>query len=403
MALPTALVNSTQVEIDQFSIKQVVALCGEGVLSDQSLCSQQIREYFQIAKSENLEKYLRTCLQDPFDLSGFVLQDIVNEFGRRLDYSVDNGLYRGKKNKIGFDGLWTDSTGHQIIVEVKTTDTYNISLDTIAQYRESLIAEGKIATASSILLVIGREETGSLEAQVRGSRYAWTIRIISPNALAKLVSLKEDSKPGTVAKIHDVLKPFEYTKLDRLIDIAFSVAEDASAALQEEQGQDLGVQVSEGSQEPKKHDVTPAEIIEKFRNAMVEAMAQRLVPLVKKSRALYWSTDKETRVVVAVSKQYDEAEGRHSYWYGYHSDWDEFLGGANNGLFVLGCVGRDEAYALPFSWIHSRMQYLNFTGEDEKRYGHIVLYSTDSGDLELWLNKGTRDPIDEFKVPLKFS
>jgi hypothetical protein len=103
MPLPTALINSSQAEIDTFSVKQVVALCGDGKLSDQSNCSLQLREYFLVAKSENLRKYLLTCLQDSFEGSGFVLQDIVNEFGRRLDYSVENGLYRGKKDKVGFD------------------------------------------------------------------------------------------------------------------------------------------------------------------------------------------------------------------------------------------------------------------------------------------------------------
>ncbi|HEX4007463.1 MAG TPA: hypothetical protein VHX60_14905 [Acidobacteriaceae bacterium] len=335
MALPTALVRSSQSEIDGFSIRQVVALCGDGKLSDSSLCSSQLREYFQIAKSENLERYLQACLEESFEASGFVLQDIVNEFGRRLDYGVQNGLYRGKKNEIGFDGLWTGTNGRQIIIEVKTTDVYNISLETIAQYRESLMIAGKIARESSILLVIGREETGSLEAQVRGSRFAWIIRIISPSALARLVALKEDSKPGTVERIHDVLVPFEYTKLDRLIDIAFAVVEDATAAFQEEQGQEPEGSSVEQSEETGKHDVTPSDVIEKFRNAMVEAMIGRLVPLVKKSRALYWSTDKETRIAVAVSKQYDEGDDKYSYWYGYHHDWDTFLGEAVNGFYVL--------------------------------------------------------------------
>lgn len=56
----------------------------------------------------------------------------MNEFGRRLDYSVENGRYQGKSNAIGHDGLWFDPEGTAIIVEVKTSDTYRINLDTCA-------------------------------------------------------------------------------------------------------------------------------------------------------------------------------------------------------------------------------------------------------------------------------
>ena len=91
-----------------------------------------------------------------------MLQDLVNEFGRRLDYKVENGLYQGKSNAIGFDGLWFDSDAHCILVEVKTTDAYRINLDTITGYRDDLITSGKITANSSVLIVVGRQDTGDL-------------------------------------------------------------------------------------------------------------------------------------------------------------------------------------------------------------------------------------------------
>jgi hypothetical protein len=33
-----------------------------------------------------------------------VLQDIVNELGRRLDFDVENGLYQGKKTAVVLTG-----------------------------------------------------------------------------------------------------------------------------------------------------------------------------------------------------------------------------------------------------------------------------------------------------------
>ena len=176
------LLKSDASQIDALSIQQIVTLCGNGKLSDGSETSADFRDYLQIAKSENLFKYVQSCLQFSFDRSGIALQDLVNELGRRLDYAVENGLYQGRSNKIGFDGLWTAPDGHVIVVEVKTTDAYRINLDTIAGYREQLITEGKVPKQSSVLLVVGRQDTGDLEAQVRGSIHAWSFRIISAEA-----------------------------------------------------------------------------------------------------------------------------------------------------------------------------------------------------------------------------
>ena len=132
------LLKTDRAQVDALSIEQIVALCGTGKLTDNSDTCHDLRDYLQIAESGNLFKYLEVCLRAGFDKSGLILQDIVNEFGRRLDYTVENGLYQGRTNAIGYDGLWTAPDGHVIVIEVKTTDAYRINLDTIAGYRGQL-------------------------------------------------------------------------------------------------------------------------------------------------------------------------------------------------------------------------------------------------------------------------
>jgi hypothetical protein len=384
-------------QVDGLSIEQVLALCGTGKLTDNSTCSKEFCEYLQVAKTDSLIKYLRTCLQEKFDAGPLVLQDVVNEFGRRLDYTVENGLYKGKVNAIGFDGLWADVDGRSIIVEVKTTDTYRINLDTIAGYREALVTAGKVSKDSSVLIVVGRQDTGDLEAQVRGSKHAWTIRIISADALATLVALKENTEQAdSVKRIHELLVPFEYTRLDRIIEIAFTVTEDAKAALEEEQATlpaDLSSSANEGS---TKQQHTSPEIIAAVRANIIAALSVKYSPLVKKSRALYWSADKSMRVVVTVSKRYGES----GYWYAYHLPWDEFLSEGQAGLYVLGCVGRNEAFAIPYEWIHARVESLNFTEREDGKHWHILVYPTDDGRLVLRLKNGKNESLDAFKLVL---
>ena len=82
-----------------------------------------------------------------------------------MDYKVDNGLYSGRINAIGHDGLWRSPEESFLVVEVKTSDAYRISIDTIAAYRDKLLSSGKIIGKSSVLIVVGRQDTGELEAQ----------------------------------------------------------------------------------------------------------------------------------------------------------------------------------------------------------------------------------------------
>ena len=191
--------SSNPKAIEQFTIEQIVAAAGDGILKDSSECSKELRDYFSEVPSSKLAEYIERCLTS-FNKSGMVLQDLVNELGRRLDYEVTNGRYQGTTNAIGFDGIWRSPEQHSIILEVKTTDAYRISLETIAEYRSKLIASNQVSASSSILIVVGRQDTGELEAQVRGSRHAWDVRLISTDALARLVLLKESANESETGK-----------------------------------------------------------------------------------------------------------------------------------------------------------------------------------------------------------
>jgi hypothetical protein len=288
--------------------------------------------------------------------------------------------------------------GHVIVVEVKTTDAYRINLDTIAGYREQLIARSEVPRESSVLLVVGREDTGDLEAQVRGSRHAWTFRIISVDALMKLVSLKENAELASVAKIHELLVPFEYTRLDEIIDIAFTVVEDASAAAVESEQLEVPPsslnESAEAASRTQQH--TPSEVIAMARAQIVATLSDAYAPLVKRSRALYWSSDKLTRAAITISKQYKDGD----YWYAYHPDWDTFLSEGTNSLFVLGCVGRDEAFVIPLNWIRSRLNLFYITKRDDRMYWHISLWPTNKGNMALHVKDGGVESVEQFKLAL---
>ncbi len=202
--------TSNRDEVLKLSVEQVVSNAGDGSLRDQTETSTEFRRFLSVVPSDRLFAYARHCLETPFNKSGLVLQDIVNELGRRLDFDLEDGLYQGKRNAIGFDGIWRTKGEPDLVIEAKTTDYVTVSLEKIAEYKEKLLAQDKVRKDASILVVVGREDTGALEAQVRGSRYAWDMRLISIERLIKLVQIKEKSDdPATILQIRQLLQPFE--------------------------------------------------------------------------------------------------------------------------------------------------------------------------------------------------
>jgi hypothetical protein len=399
-----ALWKSNPAAIGESTIEQIVAIAGDGILKDGSACSKELREYLAQIPSEKIAQYVEHCLSSGFAKSGLVLQDLINELGRRLDYHVSNGRYQGTSGSIGFDGIWR-SDSNTIITEVKTTDAYRISLDTIAEYRQKLHSSGEVDGHSSILIVVGREDTGELEAQIRGSRHAWDIRLISADALLKLVQLKENSDDReTGRKIRNMLAPMEYTRLDNLVDVMFTAATDVETALAEtitdkelsESGDSAPEDVTKSGWQ-----FTDFALLDQKRGQIVDAVAEKIQSkLIKKSRALFWDSTHEKRVACAVSKRYTK-RGSNPYWYAYHPAWDEFLLEGSESFFVLGCMDLPFAFVLPLKVLRSNLDALNTTTTERSTYWHIHLSETEPGDYALLLPKRSQQlPLAAYKLDL---
>jgi hypothetical protein len=350
-----------------------------------------------------LAQYVEHCLSQHFSKGGMVLQDLVNELGRRLDYEVTNGRYQGTSNTIGYDGIWRSPESHMIVVEVKTTDAYRISLNTIAGYRSKLGATGQIIPPSSILIVVGREDTGELEAQVRGSSHAWDIRLLSAEALIKLVQLKEDADaPDTGQKIRSLLTPMEYTRLDKMIDVMFTTAKDVETgavvetATQSEEPEAVSPSdaIGPGSSSESAKGVwefTDATLLQEKRDLIISALAHREeANLIKRTRATYWDAGHTVRVVCTISKRYTKRSS-YPYWYAHHPAWEEFLAQGQKAFLVLGCMDLAVAFAVPWEALHPILDGLYTTQQEGSFYWHIHLTEPEPGALAILVPK--RDAV----------
>ena len=383
MAIVDLWLNSRELLEDKH-VQQIIAFSGSGRLLDRSTTSTEFRHFLDQIPSGILARYADECLKDSFKDSGLVLQDIINQVGKRLGFQVDYGRYRGSQSEIGADGVWLFPEGHSIVVEIKTTDAYRINLNTIAGYSKALVRNGQILQdASSVLIVVGREDTGDLEAQIRGSRFAWTMRLISVDALLRLMALKESVEdPQIIRRIYDILIPREFTKLDEIIDILFSTAEDVKQVETEVEEQ----VEAEVSRKPK---FIPSD----FHSAvMVRVQAYLGWNLLKRSRAAYSTPEGDKAVICSVSKEYQISQEQTGYWFSYHPHQQAFFKKAGDGYLILGCGAENNVLAIPFQDLESWLEGMNMTDKGNRFYWHIHIHR--EGKLFMLHRKKAWDRID---------
>lgn len=332
--------NADRQQVAAKRIDQLIAFAGEGRLRDGNSTSEELRNLLKAVSSDILGRWLDECLQNRFIDFGFVLQDTVNEIGRRLGFEVTHGVYRSH-SKEGFDGLWRIPGSRAILVESKSSTSYSIPLSRISEYRKQVAPQLSLAADEiSILFVVGQEETSDFEAQVRGSRFAWDIRILGVKSLFRLLKLKEAlDDPKVERQIQEILFPQEFTRLDRIIDLVFATAEDAQdlEAVEEE---DV---IEEDVSEPK---TVPAN----FHSAILPRLEKHFgQSLVKRSRSQWATPDDSTLVSCRVSKRF--TKGNADFWFGLKRTSRELLEEHCNAFCAFGLGTPDKVVMLPMPFL----------------------------------------------------
>lgn len=213
------------------SFKQVVSIAGDGMLDNEEAI-MELRSFLKLIDLPTMERFVKECYSKDkrykFDTRGFAFQDLINEMGRRLGFEVINGLYRGKKNDVGYDGLWRSKDGHCIIMESKTSDDYSISMEAVIGYRDQLVTDKVVSKKKcSILIVYGRDDKNALLNTVKGSDDSKNVRLIGAMALFQLVRLYTVSHSTTILnQVNAILRPKDYFLLDNLVELVFPETND---------------------------------------------------------------------------------------------------------------------------------------------------------------------------------
>ena len=385
---------------DSKSLAQILSFAGDGKLKDNNATSKEFRELLEQVPSSLLRQFADNCLAEKFEDSGFALQDIINQIGSRLGFVVENGLYRGKQNDIGYDGIWTSSEGHSLVLEVKTTDAYRINLDVIAEYRSKLIEQQRINKGnSSILIVVGRQDTGDLEAQIRGSRHAWDIRLLSTDSLIKLLALKEtlnDTK--TIQQINELLKPREYTRIDKLIELIFLTSKDLQ--LSEPENAEIEEIEKQSNEKQRKNYYKEKTTPVNFHEECIARVQKKLgINLIKQSRISYTNKDKTIGLTCAISKPHKQ--GQHEkFWFAFHPYQNDFLKTIPDAYVAYGCGSPDKLFLIPYKEFEPLIKNFWTTESEDRMYWHVVIHDKDKKFfmVQPQIEKGSMVDVTKYKI-----
>ena len=365
------------------SITQIVTMLGDGKLSDAGQTALAFRDFLNNCKIEQLESFIKQMVTEPSD--GKILQDIVNTIGKKIGFEVLHGLYHGKKNAIGFDGFWSYGDLN-LMIECKTTDAYRISTKTLLTYANQLKEEKGLKLLPPILLVVGRVDTGDIEAQIRGSRADDQISVIGVESLLSLAKSAVELSGGPLAdSLRNILLPRDYTRLDDLSALITNVINEAQQTSQDQAEVEDARFVKISDKKPLSTEISAQNLTDQLRSSMIASSLNILGKLRKvssRSKAQFATEDGEVFFFLA-SKRYSDTYQH--FWYSIQHSWKEIWLQKGGGL-VLGLEGKRYFYIIDYETVIKWTNFLNETVKPNRQYWHLALKESHD-KIEVILNK----------------
>ena len=361
------------------TLAQIITFAGDGKLRDDNATSREFRDLLGHIQLPEIRAYAYECINSAAVGSpenGLVLQDIVNQVGKRLGFKVEDGRYeRGTRDAPSYDGVWKLPDKREIVVESKLNAKF-VDLNQIARYRLHLIATRPDLTDDrvSVLLVAGHGNMDNLAMQIRGSRHAWDMRIISVDALLKIAEIKERVEAPTFRRFHEILVPKEFIRLDEVAELFLSTASEASdeedeAAQMEEAAADdvLELKTEDNVKKPPFRVATVNRV-----QAALQAQGEISSELIPRSRTMLSTPDGACGVVCLTSKIYHRG-GHRLFWFTLRDYQKNFLGSLSRAWVALGCGTEKVIVLFPWEDLSSRLDLLlqNCRGGVQQWHLHI--------------------------------
>jgi hypothetical protein len=195
--------------------------------------------------------------------------------------------------------------------------------------------------------------------------------------------LKEElDDPKIMDKIRRVLTPQEFTRVDGIIDLVFSTTEDVK---KEDELTEAVDEEEVGQRKPKFIQIN-------FRDACAYRIGRHifLQPLIKRSKALYSSTDNSIAVICINSREYQKPKHL-GYWFAFHPYQVVSLQNYEQTYVALGCGSSETILLIPGKLFVTWLDRLNKTEREGKFYWHVRVTKKDNEGYMLRAKKGAND------------
>ena len=222
----------------------------------------------------------------------------------------------------------------------------------------------------------------------------------------KLVILKENlNDEKTIKQISEILRPLEFTRLDKLIEIVFDTT------------QDIQLESSDDSQsyfadEPNSENTEAKEILEKkefnisskranFHELCIQKIESHLnINIIKKNRTSYQAINGQQGFVCCVSKPDSKIDNK--YWFALRTHHERFLNKFRDAYLIYGCGSANNTFMIPLSFVQKEKDYLSVSNylaqEGGNCYWHIVIYENSGRFMWRIPEKGIMIDIEQYRV-----
>ena len=371
-------------------------MLADGKLNDTGQTAPAFRDFLNNCRIDQLETYITQLVTEASD--GKIFQDIVNTIGKKIGFEVVHGLYQGKKNSIGFDGLWHQGDLN-LVIECKTTDAYRISTKTLLGYSNDLKEKKGLQLAPPILLVVGRVDTGDIEAQIRGSRADDRISVIGVESLLSLAKAAVELSDGPAAdSLRKVLLPRDYTRLDDLTALITNVINEAQQTSQDQAEADEVELVQTIDKKPEINNINGQSLTDLLRSSMVLSSIESLGKLEKASPRSKAQFVTESGRFISFWHLKDIQTPISTFGTPFNTPGKKF--GNKKVAAALGLEGKQYFYIVDFRTVVDWTKFLNETLKPNRQYWHLALKESND-KLEVILNK-SEDNFDIQSFKMKF-
>jgi len=194
--------------------------------------------------------------------------------------------------------------------------------------------------------------------------------LISTDSILKLLALKENlNDTKTLQQINELLKPREYTRIDKLIELIFITSKDLQL---EEETEDELEEIKEEETKSRKNEKERTKPVN-FNVSCIEKIKEYLgINLTKSSRISYESKSKSIGVICSVSKVHKSGKTP-KYWFAFHPHQKEYLEEYEKSYIAYGCGSAENTFLFDFEEFKNYYPNMWTTEKDGRIYWHVAI------------------------------